>query len=43
VCYGFDTEEFNGLESISMAGQEMDAVVDDKLYRDILECSLKIT
>ena len=39
----FDTEEFDGLESISMAGQEMDAVVDDKLYRDILECSLKIT
>ena len=37
----FDTEEMNGLESISMAGQEMDAEVDDKLYRDILECSLK--
>tara|TARA_B110000858_G_scaffold49191_2_gene56771 strand:- start:4600 stop:5040 length:441 start_codon:yes stop_codon:yes gene_type:complete len=39
----FDTEEMNGLESISMAGQEMDAVVDDKLYRDLLECNLKIT
>jgi len=38
----FDTEEMNGLESISMAGQEMDAEVDDKLYRDVLECTLKV-
>ena len=38
----FDTEEMNGLESISMAGQEMDAEVDNKLYRDVLECTLKV-
>jgi len=39
----FETEDLGSTESISMSGQEMDAVVDDKSYRDLLEYSLKIT
>jgi hypothetical protein len=38
----FETEDYGNLESISMAGQEMDAVVNEKLYLDVLECNLKI-
>jgi len=38
----FETEDLGSTESISMSGQEMDAVVDDKSYRDILEFSLKV-
>ena len=38
----FETEMIQNIESISMAGQEMDAVVDDDAYRDLLEFSLKI-
>ena len=38
----FETEMTQNIESISMAGQEMDAVVDDDAYRDLLEFSLKI-
>jgi len=30
------------IESISMSGQEMDAVVDEDAYRDLLEFNLKI-
>jgi hypothetical protein len=30
------------MESISMAGQEMDAIVDEASYRDLLEYNLKI-
>ena len=38
----FDTEMDKNIESISMAGQEMDAVVDKLAYKDLLEFSLKI-
>ena len=38
----FDTEMSQNVESISMAGQEMDAVVDEVAYKDLLEFSLKI-
>ena len=38
----FDTEMVQNIESISMAGQEMDAIVDEVSYRDVLEFSLKI-
>jgi hypothetical protein len=38
----FDTTEFGNVESIDMSGQEMDAVVDDFLYRDLLEFNLKV-
>lgn len=38
----FETEMIQNIESISMAGQEMDAVVDEDAYRDLLEFSLKI-
>jgi hypothetical protein len=34
--------EFGNVESIDMSGQEMDAVVDDFLYRDLLEFNLKV-
>jgi hypothetical protein len=32
----FETEDIGNLESISMSGQEMDAVVDEYAYRDYL-------
>jgi hypothetical protein len=38
----FETEDIGNLESISMSGQEMDAVVDEALFRDLLEYNLKI-
>jgi len=38
----FNTIDAGNVESIDMSGQEMDAVVDDVSYRDILEFSLKI-
>ena len=38
----FETEDIGNLESISMSGQEMDAVVDEDAYRDLLEYNLKI-
>ena len=38
----FETEMIQNIESVSMAGQEMDAVVDEDAYRDLLEFSLKI-
>lgn len=38
----FDTDTVKNTESISMAGQEMDAVVDEVSYRDLLEFNLKI-
>ncbi len=38
----FNTIDAGNVESIDMSGQEMDAVVDEDAYRDILEFSLKI-
>tara|TARA_R100000908_G_scaffold58216_1_gene34248 strand:+ start:1226 stop:1669 length:444 start_codon:yes stop_codon:yes gene_type:complete len=38
----FETEDMGNLESISMSGQEMDAIVDEAAYRDLLEYNLKI-
>ena len=38
----FDTVEFGNIESVDMSGQEMDAVVDEFLYRDLLEFNLKV-
>ena len=38
----FNTIDAGNVESIDMSGQEMDAVVDENAYRDILEFSLKI-
>jgi hypothetical protein len=38
----FETEDIGNLESISMSGQEMDAIVDEHAYRDLLEYNLKI-
>jgi|TARA_R110000823_G_scaffold314218_2_gene442985 hypothetical protein len=38
----FDTTEFGNIESVDMSGQEMDATVDDFLYRDLLEYNLKV-
>ena len=38
----FETKDLGNLESISMSGQEMDAVVDEAAYRDLLEYNLKI-
>ena len=38
----FETEDMGNIESISMSGQEMDAVVDEDAYRDLLEFNLKI-
>lgn len=38
----FDTMMVRNIESVSMGGQEMDAVVDEDSYRDILELNLKI-
>jgi hypothetical protein len=38
----FETEMVKNMESISMAGQEMDAIVDEASYRDLLEYNLKI-
>ena len=38
----FETIDVGNIESIDMSGQEMDAVVDDFLYRDLLEFNLKI-
>ena len=38
----FETTDVGNIESIDMSGQEMDAVVDDFLYRDLLEFNLKI-
>ena len=38
----FETEDIENTESISMSGQEMDAVVDDIAYRNLMNFSLKI-
>jgi hypothetical protein len=38
----FNTVYTGNIESIDMSGQEMDAVVDENAYRDILEFSLKV-
>jgi len=38
----FNADMITNIESISMAGQEMDAIVDEVAYKDILEFSLKI-
>jgi len=38
----FDTEMLKNVESVSMAGQEMDAIVDEVAYKDLLEFNLKI-
>jgi hypothetical protein len=38
----FETEDIGNTESISMSGQEMDAVVDDIAYRNLMNFSLKI-
>lgn len=38
----FETEMVQNIESISMSGQEMDAIVDEASYRDLLEYNLKI-
>jgi len=38
----FETDDYGNTESISMSGQEMDAIVDEALYRDLLEFNLKI-
>jgi hypothetical protein len=38
----FETIAFQNVETISMTGQEMDANVDERLYRDVLEYNLKI-
>ena len=37
----FDAADLGNIESISMSGQEMDAIVDERLYRDLLEFNLK--
>jgi hypothetical protein len=37
----FETEDLGSTESISMSGQEMDAVVDEDAFRDLLEYKLK--
>ena len=37
-----DSDYIGNTESISMSGQEMDAIVDDIAYRDLLNFSLKI-
>ena len=33
----FETEDQGNIESISMSGQEMDAIVDENAYRDLLD------
>src|SRR6056300_1212937 len=38
----FDAADLGNIESISMSGQEMDAVVDDIAYRNLMNFSLKI-
>jgi len=38
----FESDYIGNTESISMSGQEMDAIVDDIAYRDLLNFSLKI-
>ena len=38
----FEADEIGSTESINMSGQEMDAMVDDFLYRDLLEYNLKV-
>lgn len=38
----FETEDLGNIESISMSGQEMDAIVDEDAFRDLLEFNLKI-
>jgi hypothetical protein len=37
----FETTDFTNIESISMSGQEMDPIVDEAAYRDLLEYKLK--
>jgi hypothetical protein len=37
----FDVADLGNIESISMSGQEMDAIVDEDAYRDLLEFKLK--
>lgn len=38
----FDAADLGNIESISMSGQEMDAIVDEQQFRDLLEFNLKI-
>ena len=38
----FNADMIKNIESISMAGQEMDALIDEVAYKDLLEFSLKI-
>ena len=38
----FETEDMGNTESISMSGQEMDAVVDIDAFKELLNFSLKI-
>jgi hypothetical protein len=37
----FEIEDLGSTESITMSGQEMDAVVDEDAFRDLLEYKLK--
>ena len=37
-----ETITFENVETIAMSGREMDANVDERLYRDLLEYNLKI-
>ena len=37
----FDSVTNNNIEALDMSGQEMDAIVDDFAYRDLLEYKLK--
>lgn len=39
----FNTIEEETHESVNMSGQEMDAILDEKLYRDVLEYNLNIS
>ena len=39
----FNTTEKVTRESVNMSGQEMDAILDEKLYRDVLEYNLNIS
>ena len=37
----FDSVTNNNIEALDMSGQEMDAIVDEAAYRDLLEYKLK--
>ena len=37
----FDCDTIDNMESINISGQEMDAIVDEAAYRDLLEYKLK--